>query len=333
MDELLFPAYKQQKIQPVFIIGLPRSGTTFLHRSLDADQDTFLAVSYFEWAYPYIFFLKLFRFLGLEDRFKNMRYQANTEEGKISYKMHEMGPFTLEEDAFFLKDHFLYGYAVSYQFPYPSLLPYLTDFPSLPEEIQQHMLRTQQKVIKKILYLRGTDKIYLSKHIDNDVRMKLIQLYSDARFIGLFRPINDVLSSWIIGFKLGTIDSQSFDPSQVPGWENGHINTIQTNSSRVMEDLEKQIAPEKQLRLSYEQLTKNIVSTVKYIYTWLGLDMSKEYLQYLEQLEIAQKNRKRGYNYEKRQFEGFEKLNDFILKIDQAHRDALDTLDSKSLIR
>ena len=34
-DDLLFPGYRSQEVkQPVFIIGNPRSGTTFLHRLL-----------------------------------------------------------------------------------------------------------------------------------------------------------------------------------------------------------------------------------------------------------------------------------------------------------
>jgi hypothetical protein len=34
----LFPAFRRQQIrQPVFVLGVPRSGTTFLHRALAAD--------------------------------------------------------------------------------------------------------------------------------------------------------------------------------------------------------------------------------------------------------------------------------------------------------
>ncbi len=33
LDHLLFPAFRSTKLrQPVFIVGVPRSGTTFLHR-------------------------------------------------------------------------------------------------------------------------------------------------------------------------------------------------------------------------------------------------------------------------------------------------------------
>ncbi|MCW8830439.1 MAG: sulfotransferase, partial [Gammaproteobacteria bacterium] len=48
LDELFFSAYKQQNVKPVFIIGQPRSGTTFLHRTLANDTETFVAVRHIE---------------------------------------------------------------------------------------------------------------------------------------------------------------------------------------------------------------------------------------------------------------------------------------------
>lgn len=48
LDEWLFPAYRQVRLRrPVFIAGLPRSGTTYLHRRLAADP-SFTTVSAWE---------------------------------------------------------------------------------------------------------------------------------------------------------------------------------------------------------------------------------------------------------------------------------------------
>jgi hypothetical protein len=39
LDDLLIPAYRRQRVErPVFILGVPRSGTTYLHRELARDQ-------------------------------------------------------------------------------------------------------------------------------------------------------------------------------------------------------------------------------------------------------------------------------------------------------
>ena len=45
LDEIFYPKYKKLEInKPLFIIGIPRSGTTLLFRSLALDQEKF---SYF----------------------------------------------------------------------------------------------------------------------------------------------------------------------------------------------------------------------------------------------------------------------------------------------
>ncbi len=59
-DEIFFASYHDQEIrEPIFIISQPRSGTTFLLRTMSEDQDTFLSVKHLEWRYPYISFWKL----------------------------------------------------------------------------------------------------------------------------------------------------------------------------------------------------------------------------------------------------------------------------------
>lgn len=48
-DEIFFSAYRKVTVKaPVFIIGIPRSGTTYLHRSLAEDQEQFTSVSTWE---------------------------------------------------------------------------------------------------------------------------------------------------------------------------------------------------------------------------------------------------------------------------------------------
>ena len=39
LDEVCFPSYRQMKLkEPVFVLGVPRSGTTFLHKTLQRDS-------------------------------------------------------------------------------------------------------------------------------------------------------------------------------------------------------------------------------------------------------------------------------------------------------
>src|SRR5690349_382150 len=46
LDDILFPGYKTQKIEkPLFILGNLRSGSTFLHRLLSRDSETFTSLT------------------------------------------------------------------------------------------------------------------------------------------------------------------------------------------------------------------------------------------------------------------------------------------------
>ena len=48
-DELFFAAYRKVEVRdPVFVLGIPRSGTTFLHRTLATDQAEFTSLSTWE---------------------------------------------------------------------------------------------------------------------------------------------------------------------------------------------------------------------------------------------------------------------------------------------
>ena len=51
LDDLLFRGYRKVRVkEPVFMVGMPRSGTTFLHRLLAKDNAHFSTFSYWEMA-------------------------------------------------------------------------------------------------------------------------------------------------------------------------------------------------------------------------------------------------------------------------------------------
>ena len=55
LDRVFFPGYRKQPIdRPVFIVGNPRSGTTFLHRLLLGSGDDLAAFELWEMLFPAI---------------------------------------------------------------------------------------------------------------------------------------------------------------------------------------------------------------------------------------------------------------------------------------
>lgn len=70
LDEILFFSYHLQEIRrPLFILGVPRSGTTFLHRTIAEDRDRFTSVSTWEvFLAPSIIQKRIVLFLAWIDR-------------------------------------------------------------------------------------------------------------------------------------------------------------------------------------------------------------------------------------------------------------------------
>src|SRR5205807_8760539 len=89
IDELIFPFYRQTEIKnPVFIMSQPRSGTTFLLRTLSLDDQTFFSLKHLEWRMPFIALWRILDVFGLRKRVEGISYWPNTELGRLAAKIH-----------------------------------------------------------------------------------------------------------------------------------------------------------------------------------------------------------------------------------------------------
>lgn len=128
LDELLFPAYRQAPVHPVFIIGQPRSGTTLLHRTLAADDRTFFAIRHIEWRYPFLIVQKILNATGFAQRLLQLNYWPDTEIGRQAARMHPNTLADWEEDGIFFEERFLHHFFLFLRFPYPEILPLVDEF-------------------------------------------------------------------------------------------------------------------------------------------------------------------------------------------------------------
>ncbi len=71
LDAVFFSSYRSQKIrEPVFIVGVMRSGTTFLHRLMARDEAHFTSMKHWEILFaPSIIQKKIFNAIGAADHF------------------------------------------------------------------------------------------------------------------------------------------------------------------------------------------------------------------------------------------------------------------------
>jgi hypothetical protein len=105
LDEILFPRYRRAAVTaPVFIVGVPRSGTTFLHRLLARDEQQFTCMKLWELFFaPSIIQKKCWCALGMLDRrlggplFRIVRSWEDRVFNQLG-RMHVLSLFEPEED-------------------------------------------------------------------------------------------------------------------------------------------------------------------------------------------------------------------------------------------
>lgn len=320
LDEILFPNYRRIAIKPVFIVGQPRCGTTFLHRTLATDNETFFAVRHIEWRYPSILVQKIIHTLGMQRRLEAANYWPESEAGRMAAKMHPNTLADWEEDGIFFEENFLHHFFIFLRFPSPGLLCYLDDFPSLPERTQTRMLNIYHRVLQKVAYLRGGDsRFYLSKEVTSHRRVPaLAQRYPDARFIVLVRPAHQYMASLIALVRCSTHSKIGVDPLTLAGWHEAFVRRMRDDSLYLIDLCRTHIPLANQLRVSSLAFMANPVAVVSHIYTALGLPMNTMFSTYLQNLSHQQQGRERGYDYDPIDLTGFESYDAFVRDIDES---------------
>ncbi len=318
LDERLFPEYRNSVIQPVFIVGQPRSGTTLLHRTLANDHQHFFAIRHSEWRYPFICVQKLFAWFGINQRLAARNYWPDTVAGRLAATMHPDTLADWEEDGIFFEECFLQHFFIFLRFPYPKLLHKIDEFQSLPIAAQQHILNTHHLVIKKIAYLRQQPTAYyLSKEVTSHTKIpSLMALYPTARFIIVARPAAEWMSSLFSLMRTSTQAKNGIDPIALPNWSDVLIERMRQDSLYLTTLCQQSIPPNHQIPIISTHLVSQLFATIRVIYQQLELELPNEFLNELKQLDAQQQTRKRQYDYEAMELTGFETFDQFVKTIE-----------------
>ena len=111
----------------------------------------------------------------------------------------------------------------------------------------------------------------------------------------------------------------------IPSWEPVFKNRMQKDSELLIHLCKEKIESNRQIRMIFSRFTNDLVSSIEYVYAKLGFNLSRTYRKHLEALHQGQKNRDRGYDYEKKIYEGFDRFDQFVKKIDLEFKEALET--------
>lgn len=201
-DECFFRGYRQVTVRrPVFITGVPRSGTTFLHRTLAADRERFTSLATWEAVLaPSITERKCLTALASLDR----RLGGFARRGLDAAlrcvcgdfdKIHPVSLDAPEEDYLALLPAggcFLLALA----FPSSRSLWGLTRLDQAPPGEQARLLRFYRALLQRHLYHHGASRTLLSKNAAFASWVPALrETFPDARFLICVREPTEALSS------------------------------------------------------------------------------------------------------------------------------------------
>jgi len=203
LDNLLFPAYRRQPVRrPVFVLGIPRSGTTFLHRELAQDPACTAPQTWEVLFAPSLCQRYLIRLLGRADRALG-RPVERLLQGSIARfggevnAVHPLGLQDAEEDYLCLLPA-AGCFFMMLAFPQSLALHDLGHLKRLPTARRERLLDFYHTLLQRHAFFHGGGARVLSKNAAfASWSSALAERYPDAVFVVCVRDPATALASQI----------------------------------------------------------------------------------------------------------------------------------------
>jgi len=203
LDDIIFPAHKTQLLnKPLFILGNLRSGSTFLHRLLSRDSETFTSLTTWDiYLTPSVTQKKITQFVArIDNKLGGHLHRAlhafdRATLGKI--KIHPISFFQPEEDEN-IHLHIWDGFFVTFLFPFMDEYPnYLHFDEALSPEHKRRIMTFYKSMVQRHMYATGK-KYYVAKNPAFSAKIEtLVEFFPEARIIYLARNPLDMLPSTV----------------------------------------------------------------------------------------------------------------------------------------
>lgn len=204
LDDILFPAYKTQPIEkPLFILGNLRSGSTFLHRLLSRDSETFTSLTTWDiYLTPSVTQKKITQFVSRLDKkhlngFLHRLLFAFDRATLGKIKIHPISFFQPEEDEN-IHLHIWDGYFVTFLFPFMDEFPDYQHFDeALTPAHKRRIMSFYKSMLQRHMYATRK-KYFVAKNPAFSPKIEtLVEFFPDARIIYLARNPLDMLPSTV----------------------------------------------------------------------------------------------------------------------------------------
>lgn len=298
LDEILYPSYRKQEIkQPLFIVGNPRSGTTFLHRLLAKDTHNFTSIRLWEILFaPAVTQRKLAWIVAALDRKLGGglhqlvdRLDQSVRDTNVMHKMSLREP---EEDEYFMI-HQGATIIAGLFFGFPkATYPFVFFDTQMARVEKRKVMRFYKRCLQRHQLAHGESRHILSKNPFFSPKVDaLYTTFPDAKIIYLARNPLKVVPSYA---SLSAHWWRLFaEPEQRYPHKEYLLRSIQHWYRYPVERLE-QAPKESRTLVNFHDLVADPEAVVRAIYQQLGLEISDEFAEVLrEESEKARRHKSR----------------------------------------
>lgn len=301
LDHVLYPGFRKQKIiEPLFIVGNLRTGSTLMYRTLAEDTKHFACFRMLDAFMPAISLKRAVAFLGRVDAklggygARVVQYLDNAFLDEYS-RIHDTGFLKPEEDEFALLN---YMCSASMYELFPMVQRFRRLFfvdQEMSVKEQDRVMRRYQCLVKRQLYHLGGDKRFLSKNPLFTNKLKTLQrTFPDARFACLVRhPVNTVLSTaslfHFVWHQSGALAPDQKDMDKVMEF----CRCFYTHSRECLYDL----SPKQVCIMQYDELVGNPGEAMRGMLERFEFPISEDLDEILHGIGSRQKRYKSQHSY------------------------------------
>ena len=305
LDEILFPQYRDVQIKsPLFVIGPPRTGTTFMHHVLAADEET---TTFRLWECLFgvtICGRKLCRGLARLDRYTGRlvsRLAARVSRG-LQSSMDDVHPLGLDEpeEDFLLFLPLATCFLIAVPFPEPRWLFAFSRFDEdVPPRDRKRYMRWYRQCIQKHLYVNGSDKRFLSKNASFAGTVNsILEEFDDAKIISTWRDPLESVPSQLSSLRPG-LDALGFTRFD-DGFRDALLEQMVFYYAHLAAAEKKH--PDSVARIDNLAMREALQDSVQGAFTQLGLDVSDSLQAELARRSEAARRHRSGHQYSLEEF-------------------------------
>lgn len=302
LDHLLFPRFSSIEIRaPLFVIGIPRSGTTFLHRLLAGDDERFTTMTLQELIFAPSIVQRLFwRTLARLDRVlgapgQTLLYWIEKRVFSGLDGVHHTRLSDPEEDYLALAP-ILYCFLLILPFGDPRLLRLSTfDRDATPQQ-KQALVKFYRGLIQRHLYVHGTTKTFLSKNPSfTPMLQTLATAFPDAKFIACLRNPNQAVPSQVSSILMG---AALFSGQVNTHWWRTHLmSMLAFYYQHLLQNLPL-LPAQQHAFVRMEQLSGAPLATLTELYQRLQLPLAETYHNWLQAQQDSARQFRSGHHYQ-----------------------------------